>query len=353
MTQQGTRHILGIESSCDETAAAVVTQEGKVLSNVVSSQVPLHARYGGVIPEIASRNHLLAVGPVVDKALSDAGVTLADVGRIAVTRGPGLAGALLVGLQHAKTLAWLHGIELVPVHHVEGHITAILLQEGGEHPHGPLAFPYVALAVSGGHTSLYLVREPGSYGLLGVTLDDAAGEAFDKVARLLGLPYPGGVHIDRQARDGNADAIAFPRPMLAGSGRPDFSFSGLKTAVRVYVDQAVAAGRTLPIPDLAASFQEAVVDVLVRKSLDAAIRHGASDVVISGGVAANRRLREKIVTGAAAAGVRAHLTRMAYCTDNAAMIAGAGRYGTPVSRSAMLRLEPFASGQLAPPAEAA
>jgi N6-L-threonylcarbamoyladenine synthase len=351
MAEQVRRHILGIESSCDETAAAVVTSEGKVLSSVISSQVPLHARYGGVIPEIASRNHLLAVGPVVDQALAAAGVTIADIGRIAVTRGPGLAGALMVGLQHAKTLAWVHGVELVPVHHVEGHITAILLEEGGEHPHGPLQLPYVALAVSGGHTSLYLVREPGSYALLGVTLDDAAGEAFDKVARLLGLPYPGGVHIDRQAREGNAEAIAFPRPMLAGSARPDFSFSGLKTAVRVHVEQAAAAGRPTPLPDLAASFQEAVVDVLVRKTLDAASLHGAGDVVISGGVAANRRLREKIVAEAGKAGVRAHLTRMAYCTDNAAMIAGAGRFGQPVSRNALMRLEPFASGQLALPVE--
>lgn len=349
MSETAGKHILGIESSCDETAAAVVTAEGRVLSNVVSSQVPLHARYGGVIPEIASRNHLLAIGPVVDRALAEAGATPADIARIAVTRGPGLAGALMVGLQHAKTLSWLLGIDLVPVHHVEGHITAILLEDGGEHPHGPLEFPYAALAVSGGHTSIYLVRRPGTYLLLGVTLDDAAGEAFDKVARLLGLPYPGGVHIDRQARSGNPDAIAFPRPLLSGTPRPDFSFSGLKTSVRVHVEQAAAAGRTLPLPDLAASFQEAVVDVLIRKTLDAAAAHGAADVVISGGVAANGRLREKIVAKAAAAGIRAHLTRLAYCTDNAAMIAGAGRFGTAVSRSDMMRLEPFASGQLAPP----
>jgi N6-L-threonylcarbamoyladenine synthase len=353
-------YVLGIESSCDETAAAIVTADGDVLSNVVSSQIPLHARYGGVIPEIASRNHLMAIGPTVARALDDAGVGLDRIRRIAVTRGPGLIGSLLVGVQFAKTLSAARGIDLVPVHHVEGHITAALLSKGGEHPHGPIGFPYVALAVSGGHTSLYLVSAPGAYSLLAVTLDDAAGEAFDKVARLMGLPYPGGVEIDRLARTGRADAIPFPRPLTgkpapgATSRRhlnkaPGFSFSGLKTAVRVYMEKRAAGdpAASAPLEDVAASFQEAVVDVLIHKTLEAAHDAGASHAVISGGVAANSRLRSKFVEASAAAGVHGHLTARALCTDNAAMIAGAGRFGTPIPRTQVLALEPFASGQLA------
>ena len=396
--------VLGIESSCDETAAAVVTDSGTVLSNVVSSQIPIHARFGGVIPEIASRNHLMAIVPTVDEALERSGSSLGDIGRVAVTQGPGLLGSLLVGVQFAKTLALSRNIELTPVHHVEGHITAVLLEDGGEHPSGPLAFPYVALAVSGGHTSLYLVRSPGDYALLAVTLDDAAGEAFDKVARLMGLPYPGGVEIDRLSTRGRPDAIPFPRPLTGKPApgaaprrrlhkSPDFSFSGLKTAVRVYMENRTAADRlvssakhprddqspppfaslraswgrpgaeqgeasgwghtlgkaeALPptLADVAASFQEAVVDVLVHKTLAAATAAGATHVVISGGVASNRRLREKFVEVASASGFVPHVTARAYCTDNAAMIAGAGRFATPLDRQAIFSLEPFASGQL-------
>ncbi len=338
-------YLLGIESSCDETAAAVITADGKILANVISSQIPLHARYGGVIPELASRNHLMSVSAVVRQALSEAGVSLGDVGRIAATRGPGLLGALMVGLQFAKGLAMQSGAELVAVHHVEGHITAILLEEGGEHPHGPLTFPYVALAVSGGHTSLYLVSAPGRYRVLGVTLDDAAGEAFDKVARVLGLPYPGGVEIDRLARQGDVGAIAFPRP-LKGKQNLDFSFSGLKTAVKLYHDNLTAAGQPIPAADIAASFQEAVVDVLLRKSFAAAHLNGVQDVVISGGVAANSRLRTRMTELAPQAGLKGHLTRPILCTDNAAMIAGAGRFNLPLERAARLSIEPFASGQL-------
>ncbi len=323
----------------------MITPAGRVLSNVISSQIPVHARYGGVIPELASRNHLMAIPTVAQQALDAAGVTLGDIGRIAATRGPGLVGALMVGLQFAKGLAFRTGAEMVPVHHVEGHITAILLEEGGEHPHGPLEFPYVALAVSGGHTSLYLVRHPGDYRLLAVTLDDAAGEAFDKVARVLGLPYPGGVAIDRLAKEGDPSAIPFPRP-LPGKKNLDFSFSGLKTAVKLYYDRLVEAGEEPALADIAASFQQAVVDVLLRKSFLAAQLNGVRDVVISGGVAANSRLRSELVERAPAAGLRAHLTRPVLCTDNAAMIAGAGRYGTPVATADLLRLEPFASGQL-------
>jgi len=345
--------ILGVESSCDETAAAVVSGDGRVLSNIVSSQVPVHARYGGVIPELASRNHLMAVRPVVDEALTEAGVALGDVDAIGVTRGPGLLGSLLVGVQFAKGLATATGIPLIPVHHVEGHITAALLVDGAEHPHGPLEFPYVALAVSGGHTSVYLVREPGNYELKAVTLDDAAGEAFDKVARLLGLPYPGGVEIDRLAKQGKPDALDFPRPLLPG--RPgkapnrNFSFSGLKTAVRVFVESQTGLedASKVPVPDVAASFQEAVVDVLVRKTFLAAAAAGVDHVVLSGGVAANSRLRSKAVDAAGESGLKVHLTRLSMCTDNAAMIAGAARFGSPVTGRELLALEPFASGQLA------
>ena len=338
--------ILGIESSCDETAAAVVSDNGDVLSNAISSQIPIHARFGGVIPELASRNHLMAIGPVVRKALDDAGTTLPRISRIGVTRGPGLMGALMIGLQFAKGLAIRHDIELVPVHHVEGHITAVLLTGGGEHPHGDLAFPYAALAVSGGHTSIYRVDRPGSYHLLGITLDDAAGEAFDKVARVLGLPYPGGVEIDRLARTGNPAAIDFPRP-LKGKHNVDFSFSGLKTAVKLHVDKLVSAGEQVPREDIAASFQQAVVVVLLRKLFLAATRNKIRDVVSSGGVAANSRLRSELLLRAPEAGLRAHLTKPVFCTDNAAMIANAARYGRSLSRQEAQQVEPFASGQLA------
>ena len=345
-------NILGIETSCDETAAAVVTSEGVVLSSVISSQIPLHARYGGVIPEIASRNHLLSIETVVSQALRDARVEPGEVSRIGVTVGPGLIGALMVGLQFAKGLARSYGWELTPVHHVEGHITAALLADGAQHPHAPLEFPYVALAVSGGHTSIYLVKAPGDYGLLAVTLDDAAGEAFDKVARLLGLPYPGGVEIDRLARQGDREAVPFPRPLCKRAdlkkGNLDFSFSGLKTAVRVYLEKAALAPteQQLPLAAVAASFQEAVVDVLTLKTLEAARRHGVGHVVLAGGVAANSRLREKAVEAAASGGIAMHLTKLPFCTDNAAMIAGAARFGRPLPPDRAALLEPFASGQL-------
>lgn len=344
------RLYLGIESSCDETAAAIVTHDGEILANVVSSQVPLHARYGGVIPELASRNHLMAIGPVVREALKEAGVALRDVDRIGATQGPGLIGALLVGLQFAKSLAWSAGIEFVPVHHVEAHITAVLLQDGGEHPHGPLGFPYVALAVSGGHTSLYLVKAPGEYRLAGVTLDDAAGEAFDKVARVLGLPYPGGEHIDRLATQGNRDAFPFPRPMLERR-TGEFSFSGLKTAVKMHVENAKRDGIPVHIPDVAASFQEAVVDVLVTKTFATARRFRVSHVVFSGGVAANSRLRMNAVAAGPEHGVAVHLTRPFLCTDNAAMIANVARFKQPVSRQELMSIEPFASGWVGPKAD--
>ncbi|MFH1530888.1 MAG: tRNA (adenosine(37)-N6)-threonylcarbamoyltransferase complex transferase subunit TsaD [Pseudomonadota bacterium] len=335
--------ILGIETSCDETAAAVVDGNGRVLSNVISSQVPIHARYGGVVPELASRNHLMSMIPVIQQALDDAGTDLGGIDRVAVTRGPGLIGALMVGVQAAKSLARARNIPFVPVHHTEAHITAIFLK-GGDLAEAPPEFPYVALAVSGGHSSIYGVLGVGRYRRLGTTLDDAAGEAFDKVARLLGLPYPGGVSIQDLGRDGDRSRFALPRG-LRRKGNLDFSFSGLKTATRSLLeglgdlDEATRA-------DLAASFQEAVVDSLVSKTLAAATREGVRDIVVAGGVAANVRLREHFTEACAAAGRRLHLTAMPYCTDNAAMVAGLARFLEPADPGSLDHLEPFASGEL-------
>ncbi|MGM0577031.1 MAG: tRNA (adenosine(37)-N6)-threonylcarbamoyltransferase complex transferase subunit TsaD [Myxococcota bacterium] len=316
--------ILAIETSCDETAAAVVDDTRRVLSNVVATQIPVHARYGGVVPELASRSHLTAIGTIIERALEEAGFGMDAVDAVAVTTGPGLAGCLLVGLQTAKGLAWSRGLPLIPVDHIEAHVRAIHLVDdrgaGADAPSGP----YVALAVSGGHTSLGRIAGPGEVTLLGQTLDDAAGEAFDKVAKMIGLPYPGGVHIDRLARQGDREAVDLPRPMLHKG--LDFSFSGLKTAVRYHVERqgGAEALSEQDVADLAASVQEAIVDVLVTKSRRACAEEGLRDLVIAGGVACNSRLRERITAGAAGAGLRAHLTPARYCTDNAAMIGGLG-----------------------------
>lgn len=309
--------VLSIESSCDETAAAVVQRHDLfVRSNVVATQIAVHARFGGVVPELASRNHLTALPGVVDHALDAAGCGLDDLEAIAVTQGPGLAGCLLVGLQFAKALAWSRNLPLALVDHIEAHCHAICLSDDdgadGAHP----AFPFIALAVSGGHTSLYRVEGPGRMERLGQTLDDAAGEAFDKIAKMMGLPYPGGIEIDRLAASGDRGAFAFPRPMLHKG--LDFSFSGLKTAVRYTLD----AGNDLPAKDLAASAQEAIVESLVVKALRACDQQGLSDVVIAGGVACNSRLRAMLAERAARANVRPWLTPPRYCTDNAAMVGG-------------------------------
>lgn len=310
--------ILGIETSCDETAASVVSDDGRILSNVVATQVPVHARYGGVVPELASRNHLLDALPAIERALSDAGITLDDIGAVAVTRGPGLIGSLLVGLQTAKTLAWARGLPLVGVDHVEAHITAALLGPA------PPEMPYVALAVSGGHTSLTLVEDIGRYTVLGHTLDDAAGEAFDKVAKMMALPYPGGVAIDHLSEGGDPRAVDLPRAMMA-RGNLDFSFSGLKTAARYHIE---GRGGTVDDPqeraDLAASVQEAIVDALAEKTARAAESVGVTSVVVAGGVAANRRLRARALEVCAERGLRLTLTPLPLCTDNAAMVAGLG-----------------------------
>jgi N6-L-threonylcarbamoyladenine synthase len=317
--------ILGIETSCDETAAALVTEEGEIRSNVVSSQAELHARYGGVVPEVASRRHLELVSPVVQEALAKADAGLDDVESVAVTQGPGLIGALLVGLSAAKALAWARGLPLVPVDHLHGHVASLYLAPD------PVEPPFLCLLASGGHTLLLEVRDHAGYRVLGTSIDDAAGEAFDKGARLLGLGYPGGAAIDRLAQDGDPEAFSFPVARLEGL---DFSFSGLKTAllykVRDLGDEAES--RTA---DLAASYQEAIVRALAGQTARAAEEEGLETIAVVGGVAANSALR------AALPGAR--FAPLALCTDNAAMIASAGRYGRSLPYPRYLDLDAYAS----------
>ena len=309
------RLILGIETSCDDTCAALVTRDGAIKANVVASQGLLHERYGGVVPEIASRQHLEVLDSVVDDTLERAGATLADVEEVAVTRGPGLIGALLVGLSGAKALAAARRLPLTPVDHLHGHVTASML---GDDPIEP---PYLVLVASGGHTFLARVDDPSEYRVLGETLDDAAGEAFDKGARLLGLGYPGGPEIDRLARDGDPTAFDFPRSQ-PGKGL-DFSFSGLKTSL-LYILQRLGTERSsVPAADLAASYQRAIVDALIARLEQAVVQEGLERVALGGGVAANRELRER----AKALGARVWVPPIELCTDNAAMIAGAARFG--------------------------
>jgi N6-L-threonylcarbamoyladenine synthase len=309
------RLVLGIETSCDESAASVVEGGSRVLSSVVASQVKDHAPFGGVVPELASRRHLQNLTPVVRAALSQAGVSLKDITGIAVTQGPGLIGALLVGLSLAKSLAWGAGIPIVGVSHLEGHLAALgLCVDAPE-------YPFVALLVSGGHTSIFLVEGPGQQKELGQTVDDAAGEAYDKVAKLYGLGYPGGVIIDRMAAKGDGQAMKFPRPRLH-DGTLDFSFSGLKTSV-VYFRRD-HTGEPYRMEDLCASFQEAVVEVLVKKTIAAALEQDVQHLALAGGVAANKRLREAMAQAAEENSMRLTLPPFDLCTDNAAMIAAAG-----------------------------
>jgi N6-L-threonylcarbamoyladenine synthase len=328
---------LGIETSCDETAAAVLRDE-TVLSNIVSSQIALHKKYGGVVPELASREHLKNLMPVIREALNTASVALQDIGLVAVTYTPGLIGALLVGVSAAKAIAYAQEIPFIGVHHGEGHILAAHI----EYP--DIGYPYLALLVSGGHTALYHVKGLGDYRLLGQTRDDAAGEAYDKVAKLLGLEYPGGPVIDRLAQQGNAQAIKFPRGHLEGY---DFSFSGLKTAVRSHI--ALFTGKNkgidqnLSIKDVAASFQAAVVDTLVDKTMQAVIETGVERVVVAGGVAANSRLRNKMKEVTQKRGIALYLPGMDFCIDNAAMIALAGYLHFMRGETSQLDLNPRAS----------
>jgi N6-L-threonylcarbamoyladenine synthase len=309
--------VLGIESSCDDSAAAVL-RDGALLASVVSSQDAVHGPYGGVVPELASRHHVRNMLPVLDGALERAGISLDDVDGIAVTRGPGLVGSLLVGLTVAKGIAQRRGLPLVGVNHLEGHLLAVNLDRA---PDDPVPFPFLGLIVSGGHSGLYLARAAGEYVCLGRTRDDAVGEAFDKAAKLLGLGYPGGPVIDRLARDGDPGAIRFPRATLK-RGRFDFSFSGFKTALRHHLEERPAAPETLP--DVAASLQEALVDMLVDTTTEALVETGVERLVVSGGVAANGRLRTRMTEAGAALGVDVLFPSRRHCTDNAAMIALAG-----------------------------
>ena len=304
--------ILGIETSCDETAASLVLDGRRVLSNVIASQTQLHAPFGGVVPEIAARRHIEIIGYIVDEALNDAGLNLPDVDGYAVANGPGLAGALLVGLNYAKALAYTNKKPLVGVHHIQGHVCANYLDSG-------LEPPFLCLVVSGGHTVILAVEDYDIYRVLGSTRDDAAGEAFDKVARLLGLPYPGGPEIDKLAKEGRGDAYAFPRAKVEGL---DFSFSGLKTAVM----QMIHRDKSLKVEDIAASFQQAVVDVLVEKTLKACSQMGYSQVALAGGVACNHGLRKAFEAACGTAGLQLFMPKPIYCTDNAAMIAARGYY---------------------------
>jgi N6-L-threonylcarbamoyladenine synthase len=306
--------VLGIESSCDETAAAVV-ENGKMRSNVIASQVKFHSPYGGVVPEIASRKHIEAIVPVIKQALSDAGLEMKDIQGIAVTRGPGLVGSLLIGLSTAKALAYALDIPLVGVNHLEGHIAAIFLDERAP------VFPFAALIVSGGHTNIYRVNSYQDFYLLGQTRDDAAGEAFDKGAKLLNLGYPGGVVIDKMAKNGNPRAVAFPRAMKDSK---DFSFSGLKTSLLTMLKKRGCDFSVDELPDIVASYQEAIVDVLVDKTMRAAQENNLNQIVVCGGVAANSRLRHKFAEAASRKKIELFIPPVILCTDNAAMIAAIG-----------------------------
>ena len=318
--------ILGIETSCDETAAALVTQDGRIRANVVASQAELHARYGGVVPEVASRRHLELAAPVLAEALEQGGATLDEVEAVAVTSGPGLIGALLVGLSAAKALAWSRRLPLIPVNHLHGHVSSLYLEPE------PLEPPFLCLLASGGHTLVLDVQERSRYDVVGSTLDDAAGEAFDKGARLLGLGYPGGAALDRAARGGDPDAYSFPVAQVAGF---DFSFSGVKTALLYAVRELPIAELERRRADLAASYQRAIVRALVERTRAAAAELGATRIAVVGGVAANSELRSALAD--------AQLAPLALCTDNAAMIASAARFTQPIPFPGYLALDAYAT----------
>lgn len=311
--------ILAIESSCDETAAAVVVNGREVLSNIIYSQIDIHTMYGGVVPEIASRKHIEKINQVIRAALDEAKCTLDDIDAVAVTYGPGLVGALLVGVGTAKAICFAKDIPLVGVHHIEGHISANYIQDKNLEP------PFMCLVVSGGHTHLVKVVDYGKYEILGITRDDAAGEAFDKVARAIELGYPGGPKVDKLAREGNPDAIVFPRAKISDS-EYDFSFSGLKSAVLNYINQAAMKGEEINKADVAASFQKAVTDVLTEHTIAAAKYYGMDKVALAGGVASNSSLRNAMKNACDKAGISLYYPSPVLCTDNAAMIGAAGYY---------------------------
>ena len=312
-------YILAIESSCDETAAAVVKNGREVLSNVIYSQIALHTEYGGVVPEIASRKHIEKINQVIEQALTDAKMKLEEMNAIAVTYGPGLVGALLVGVSAAKAISFASGVPLVGVHHIEGHISANYIENKELEP------PFICLVVSGGHSHLVVVKDYGEYEIIGRTRDDAAGEAFDKVARAIGLGYPGGPKIDKVSREGNPDAIHFPRAKVADA-EYDFSFSGLKSAVLNYLNSCQMKGEAISTADVAASFQRAVIDVLVEHSMDAVERYGYKKFAIAGGVASNSGLRKAFEEVCGKKDITFYHPSPIYCTDNAAMIGAAAYY---------------------------
>ena len=330
--------ILGIESSCDETAASVVADGREILSNVIASQIDIHTVYGGVVPEIASRKHTEAICTVTAKALKDADCTLEDLSAVAVTAGPGLVGALLVGVSFAKAMAYAAGLPLVPVHHIEGHIAANYLA------HPELKPPFVCLVASGGHSHIVCARDYLSFEILGRTRDDAAGEAYDKIARILGLGYPGGPKIDSLAKEGNGKAVQFPRVRFSDS--LDFSFSGVKTAVMNYVHNAGQRGEEINRADIAASFQEAVTDILVSNTLKAAKMTNVDTVCLAGGVASNSRLREKMAEETAKRNLKLYYPEPVLCTDNAAMIACAGYHEFLSGKCGQLSLNAMPSVRL-------
>ena len=311
--------ILAIESSCDETAAAVVKNGRDVLSNVISSQIDLHKLYGGVVPEIASRKHIENISGVVDEAIKEAGITMDDIDAICVTYGPGLVGALLVGVAHAKALSYALGKPLIGVNHIEGHISANYIENKELEP------PYLAMVVSGGHTHMAIVNDYGEYQIIGKTRDDAAGEAFDKVARAVGLGYPGGPKIDKLAKEGNPMAIEFPKANIEGAPY-DFSFSGVKSAVLNHLNVAKMKEEEISVPDVVASFQKAVVDAIVSKTINAAKEHGIDKIALAGGVAANSALRQGMEEACNNNGMKLYRPSLGLCTDNAAMIGAAGYY---------------------------
>ena len=331
MTESEKILTLGIESSCDETAAAVLCGGREILSNIISTQIPVHRKYGGVVPEIASRRHIVNMMPVIDEALKQSGIALAEINQIAVTYGPGLVGALLVGVSAAKALSFAQNIPLIGVNHLEGHIFANFLS------HEDLTPPFMALVVSGGHTALIHVRGYNHFTLMGQTRDDAAGEAFDKVARVMGLPYPGGPEIDRLAAKGDEDAIDFPRA-LRDKGNYEFSFSGLKSAVLNYLNEMKMKHIEVNQADVAASFQKAVIEVLVQKSLEALTEAKLNALALAGGVAANSALERRLREEAEAHGIRFYFPSKILCTDNAAMIACRGYYQSRGGMFSDLRL---------------
>jgi N6-L-threonylcarbamoyladenine synthase len=313
--------ILAIETSCDETACAILENGRALLSSTVASQMDIHARYGGVFPEVASRQHVLSIIPVVEQTLTQSNLTLKDIDAVAVTRGPGLAGSLVVGMNMAKGIALGMNLPIIGVNHLEGHIYSSWIYNAGQNAPAEPQFPLMALLVSGGHTELNLMTDHLTYRRLGSTLDDAAGEAFDKVARLLGLPYPGGPSVQRAAENGDPRRFKFPRAKL--DNPYDFSFSGLKTAVLYEVNDLKKKQTALPVEDVAASFQAAVVDVLFNKTIQAARDHNAKEILVAGGVSANRALREAFQSQDE---FKVHIPEFSLCTDNAAMIAAAGYY---------------------------